>query len=330
MSSTLIFSHDDIVALLDPTELFDQISDGFAELADSGETYRGRRFPIHLPHSEQDASGMVLAPGLHPSIPAYTVKVNSKFPHQRPGIKGLIVMHSLNDGTIMALFDSGFLTSARTAASGAVGADALSRPDCETVAIIGCGVQGKSQLEWMLKIRPIRSVYLYDIERSNAEALAKHVREDLGLTVDICRGAKSAAMLGDIVVTATWADQPILQSGDVREGTHITTLGADGPGESELAADLLRQSRFFADDAELQVEMGAIGGAGLDRSDITAEIGEVLVSRKSGRDSARDITVYGMVGLPFQDLVAAWIVYQKSADSRCRDGNKAFQRVNIS
>ncbi len=42
---------------------------------------------------------------------------------------------------------------------------------------------------------------------------------------------------------------------------------------------------------------------------ISAEIGEVLVGNRPGRSDALQITVYGAVGVAFQDLVAAWQVY---------------------
>ena len=86
-------------------------------------------------------------------------------------------------------------------------------------------------------------------------------------------------------------------------------LAPDGPDEAELSADLLLASRFFADDAGLQVEMGAISGARLSRDAIAAEIGEVLADLKPSRGSEDEITVYGMVGLPFEDLATAWLVY---------------------
>lgn len=95
-------------------------------------------------------------------------------------------------------------------------------------------------------------------------------------------------------------------------GTPLATLGPDGPNEAELAADLLLASRFFANDADLQVEMGAIGGVGLGHDAISAEIGEVLAGLKSGRQNDEEITVYGMVGLPFEDLAAAWLIYNEA------------------
>jgi ornithine cyclodeaminase len=95
----------------------------------------------------------------------------------------------------------------------------------------------------------------------------------------------------------------------VPAGAHITTLGADEPGRSEVAADLLERGRFFCDHRGLAVSMGAVGGAGLTEAIIQAELGEVLAGMKPGRTSADDITVFGAVGLPWQDLAAAWHVY---------------------
>jgi ornithine cyclodeaminase/alanine dehydrogenase-like protein (mu-crystallin family) len=312
MSSTLILNRPDVERLLDGDALFEHIKQGFAALATAGPEYRGRRHPVALPASTDGSAGMVLAPGLIPGIPACTVKVNSKFPEHPPAIKGVVVLHSLEDGRIMAILDSGSVTLARTAVAGAVGADALARGDAETVAIVGCGVQGRAQLEWMTRIRSIRQAYLYDVKADVSRALADEAGSRLGIDVEVCTSPKEAAQRADIIVTATWASQPFLFAGDVRPGTHITTLGPDGPDEAELAADLLLDARFFADSTDLQVEMGAIGGVGLGPDAITAEIGEVLAGLKPGRQEGNEITVFGMVGLPFEDLATAWSLYNKA------------------
>ena len=56
--------------------------------------------------------------------------------------------------------------------------------------------------------------------------------------------------------------------------------------------------------------MGALAGVGLGEEAIHAELGEVLAGTKSGRTDAGQVTIFGAVGLPFQDLVAAWHIYQ--------------------
>jgi ornithine cyclodeaminase len=313
MPPTILLTQSDVKNLLDDDELLVGLKHGFAALATAGPAFHGKRFPVPLP--TPDAAGMVLAPGLLPGIPAYTVKVNSKFSAHRPAIKGAVILHSLEDGSILAILDSGYVTARRTAAAGAAGADTLARLDSETVAIIGCGVQGYSQLEWMVKIRPIKQVFVHDVVPAQASAFAQRASAELGVPVETCETAKQAAIQADIVITATWANEPFLFYGDVRPGTHITTLGPDGPGECEVAAELVTASLFFADDAALQVEMGAIGGAGLGLEAITATIGEVLAGLKPGRLSPEDITIFGMVGLPFEDLAASWLVYAKALES---------------
>jgi ornithine cyclodeaminase len=49
---------------------------------------------------------------------------------------------------------------------------------------------------------------------------------------------------------------------------------------------------------------------GLGPEAIAAELGEVLSGTHTGRTADDQITVYGGVGLAFQDAVVAWQVYQ--------------------
>ncbi len=136
------------------------------------------------------------------------------------------------------------------------------------------------------------------------------MREELTLPVSPCATLADAVADADIVLMATWSVEPILFAELIRPGCHITTLGADQPGEAEVAPDLIENAWFVCDDRELALSMGAIGGAGLSAEWIDAEIGEVIAGVKPGRDNAQQITIYGAVGVAFQDLVTAWQVYQ--------------------
>src|SRR5437773_1578474 len=92
----------------------------------------------------------------------------------------------------------------------------------------------------------------------------------------------------------------------------IAAIGADEPGKAELDADLIGGSRFVCDDPDLAVEMGALAGVGLGRDAIHASLGEVLSGTASGRSSDDEITIFGSVGLPCQDLPAAWMAFRKA------------------
>lgn len=61
--------------------------------------------------------------------------------------------------------------------------------------------------------------------------------------------------------------------------------------------------------------MSAIGGVDLAHDAISAEIGEVLASLKAGRQNENEITIYGMVGLPCEDVATAWLIYNQAVAS---------------
>lgn len=96
----------------------------------------------------------------------------------------------------------------------------------------------------------------------------------------------------------------------VRQGTHITMIGPDEPGKCEVDAQLIESSVFVCDGRELAATMGAIARAGLQADAIAAELGEVIAGVSPGRTTPEQITIYGGVGLAFQDLIVAWQVYQ--------------------
>src|SRR5262249_27701149 len=148
----------------------------------------------------------------------------------------------------------------RTGLAGALGAEALSPPKARTVAIIGAGAQGRSQLAGLRLVRPIDVVRVFDTNAETAQRFASDpcVR---GLTIAVAASLEEALDDADLIVTATWARAPFLFKRHLRSGMHITTLGPDEPGKCEVAADALKAALVVVDDRRLAVEMGAIGGA---------------------------------------------------------------------
>jgi ornithine cyclodeaminase len=310
MAETLILSRADVEALVSPQEALAPMRDAF-RLYSTQRTVAALRVPSPLPSpAPSDAGAMILVPGVVAGIPAYTVKVHAKHPGRDPAIQGVIILSSLETGVTLAILESGFLTALRTGLAGAIGADVLARPDVRTVAVVGAGVQGILQLETLLLVRPISAARVYDISRDRAWEFASRHSSRLGIEIEPVDKLGTALRDADIVVTATWANEAFLHPDMIGPGTHITTLGSDQPGKAEVSADLLRSSLFICDDRDLAVTMGAAGGAGVGAEVIDAELGEVIAGVHRGREKPDQITIFGSVGLAFQDLVVAWIAYQ--------------------
>jgi len=225
-----------VADLLEPRGLLRALRDAFVAHS-TGRTVEAMRIPVPLPTTEAaaGASGMLLAPGLVPGIPAYSVKVHAKFPGQEPAMRGVLVLHDLASGAPLALIESSYLTALRTGVAGALGAEALCVPEARTVAIIGAGAQGRLQLAALRLVRPIDAVRVFDTDTGAAPRFASDPGCS-GLRVAVTASLEEVLDGADVIVTATWAREPFLFKRHLRPGTHITALGADQPGKCEVAS----------------------------------------------------------------------------------------------
>jgi ornithine cyclodeaminase len=306
---TLLLTRSEVEGLLDPAAIVPALQRAFvAYSVDPG--VRARRVRSALPGP---GTATVLFPGIAPGIPAYTVKVHAKFPDQQPAIRGVLCLHATDTGELLAVMDSTHLTAVRTGLAGALAAHSA---DADVVAVVGAGMQGAHQLRSLAALRPMRRVTVFDVADGRAAAFAKRMGRELAVPIEPAASVDDALRDAGIVLAATWSRAPFIVPAMLTQGTHITTLGPDEPGKAEVSAQVIRSALFVCDDRILALEMGAVGGVGLGADAIDAELGEVLGGAHPGRASPEQITVYGGVGLAFQDAVAAWAVYEGARAGR--------------
>ena len=302
---TALLTRSDVLRALDVPAVLEALRAGFLQSSE----IEPLRIRTDLPGP---GTATTLLPGLIPGIPAYTVKVNAKFPGATPALRGVVCLHDLTDGTLLAVLDSSTITAWRTGLAAALATDALA--PAGTVGIIGTGAQAAMTLAGLATLRQVDRLVVYDVVPERAsEFLARQ-----GIPGVVVSSPREVAAAAEVVVLATWSREPLLTAADVRPGSHLTTLGADEPGKVELSADLLTAARVIVDDRTLAAQMGALGNVGLSADAAQATLTEVLTGAIAGRRSADEVTVYAPVGLPWQDLAIAWPVYQAS-DSRTID-----------
>ncbi len=168
--------------------------------------------------------------------------------------------------------------------------------------MIGAGAQGRAQLDALVALRQIVEVRVHDSDPAAACALVEHARRQHQLEAQVSTRADTASSC-DLLVVATWATGPVLFAGEVAPGTHITSLGADEPGKSELDPVLLDEALVVTDDEDL---------AAPTLSRVDATLRQVLRGEHPGRESTDQVTVYSPVGLPLQDCVIAWHAYRRA------------------
>ncbi|HYK02077.1 MAG TPA: ornithine cyclodeaminase family protein [Thermoanaerobaculia bacterium] len=253
----------------------------------------------------------------------FAAKINANFSgnpqrHGLPTIQGVIVLIDLERGTPLAILDSALITTLRTAAATAVAAKYLAREDAATIAVIGCGLQGRANLEALQLVRPVSKAYAFDVDVEAARTFAGELQAKLGIAVITDAPLEAAVADSDIVVTCTTARSPILDTRHVHRGVFIAGVGADNPEKHELAPALLRDSRVVVDILEQAATMGdlhhAIEAGVLTREDVHGELADVICGRVAGRTNEDEVFVFDSTGTALQDVAVASVAYARAAE----------------
>lgn len=300
---TLVLTRSDLNAVLDPDRALATLREGF--LRDDVAAVPGQRMHTELPGP---GTATALLPGLLPGVPAYTVKVNAKFPAAQPALRGVVCLHSLADGELLAVLDSSTVTAWRTGLAAALATDLLADPAASALGIVGAGAQAELVLRGLRRLRPLTRITVTDINPDRARRFAERHGQPGSPPPRLVDGAAEVSAACDIVVLATWSHTPLLTLAEAFPGQHLTSLGADEPGKRELGADLLNAATLVVDDLELARRTGVLCHQDVP-GPLATTLGAVLRRTAAGRTDPSQLTVYAPVGLPWQDLALAWTCY---------------------
>lgn len=285
----------------------DVIENAFAALA-GGEVV----MPPILSMEIADANGEVdVKTSYIPGLDGFAIKVSPGFFDNPkiglPSLNGLMIVFSAKTGLVEALLlDNGYLTDVRTAAAGAVAARHLA-PEVETAGVIGTGAQARLQIEAAHMVRPFNQVLVWGRDPEKAAKCAADISARLGIKASVQPDPARLVAESQLVVTATPARDPLLQTDWLHPGLHITAMGSDQPGKNELAPGAAAAADIFVCDrisqCEVSGELEAARAAGLDVSPI--ELGDIISGKVPGRTSPNAITICDLTGTGAQDTAIA-------------------------
>jgi len=216
-----------------------------------------------------------------------------------PTVSGVVLLSDASDGSLVAVLDAGAVTALRTGAAAVLAAETLAASADGPAAVIGAGVNGRAAARTFVERG--RDVLLWDVDESRAQAAA----QELGAAV---APSREEALGADVVVTVTPGYEVLFPAGSLRDGQHVSLMGADGPGKAEIAVDELARAHVFCDDWEQASHNGELARA-VDAGKITpadaTQLGDVLAGTAPGRESQDEITIFDSTGLAIQDLAVA-------------------------
>jgi len=236
--------------------------------------------------------------------------------HGLPRGTGLFILNDAWKGIPLAVMDCTLLSAMRTGAVTGVGAKHLARPDSRSVAMIGAGVQARTQLEALTIVLPgLEEVRAYDIRRETAEDFAADMNGRFGaegLSVRTVGSPEEAVREADIVVTVTVADEPIVKDRWMKRGSFFAAVGSYQEEEFEVVSN---SDKVVVDgiDHVLHRETPVIAlmiGQGKIRREDILEMGAVVCGDRPGRTDPEERVFFSPIGMAIEDVCLCHRVYQ--------------------
>lgn len=321
MDKVLFLSRSDVQRTIGMSEAIDAVAGAYADLA------AGRAIvPLRTQVPVDRHNGVsIFMPAYLEGIDGTGVKIVSVFPENPgrglPTIMAVVILLSAETGQPLAIMEASYLTALRTGAASGVATRYLARRDSRVLAVFGAGVQARTQVEAVASERRIELALVHDVARERAEEFAREMGARFpGIRFTVAGSAADAVGKADVVVAATTSRTPVFPGEAVKEGTHINGVGSFTPEMQEIGEDtLVRASKIVVDSREAAgKEAGDLivpmRRGTLAEGNIYAEMGEIVLGNRPGRERDDEITYFKSVGLAIQDVAVAALIYRRAKE----------------
>jgi ornithine cyclodeaminase/alanine dehydrogenase len=256
-------------------------------------------------------------PAYIPSMHSAGIKWVSGYPENfkrgLPYISGLMIMNDVETGIPYAVMDCAWITAMRTGAASALSAKYLARPESETVGILACGVQGRTNLEALACLFPVKRVYAYDVLPEIQERFVAEMTERFRFEVVGVNEPRQAVVDSDLVVTSgpiLKHPAPTIEKDWLRPGAYGSAVDFDSYWTGEALAQM---DRIGTDD-HAQFQYYRSVGYFQHTPDPYADLGELVAGLKPGRKDKKERMLAINLGLAMDDMAVAPTVYQRAKE----------------
>ncbi len=312
----LILNRREVESLLDLDQLIESLAPEMIELS-KGSISMPARGIVQI----QEKHGILATmPVYLNSSKILSTKLVSVYPENEsrglPSHQAVILVFDSATGSALALMDGTSITGARTAAGSALATRTLARPEAQILALLGTGVQARSHIRAVMRVRKIREVRVWGRSAEKAVSLAQEISREHGIQARGLTSLQETLVGAEIVCATTHSADPVVLGEWLKPGVHVNSVGLNAQGREVDEAAVLKalvvvESRdqalapapSGANDLTWLIQKGVIT-----REHIHAELGEILSGARPGRTSPEQITLYKSVGVAVQDAVAAQLV----------------------
>jgi len=218
-----------------------------------------------------------------------------------------------------AVLDAGVITDLRTGAMTGVAARHLARPGAETAAIVGAGIQARTQAVALVHACPsLREIRVSSRNAERRAVFTRGLQDELAVlyparTIEVVPtdSAEAACRGADVLVAATTSSRPVIDDAWVGDEALVCGIGSHTPEAAELdPATVSRAAVVVVDTHAGGIDgagdiSGPIGSGGVRREDVL-ELGTLL--QEGPPPGLGGVRVFKSVGFAAADVVAAEMV----------------------
>lgn len=314
MTAPKIINLPQIKEALSKVDLFKDIESGFVAYSQGKAVIP----PVGEMLFEEPPGELHIKYGYLKSGQYYVVKLASGF-YQNPQLglsssQGMMLLFDQKTGMVKGvLLDHGYLTDIRTAVAGAIAAKYMAPRNVVSIGVVGTGIQGKFQLEYLGTVTNCRKVIVYARSVDKGIAYQAYFKNS-DWEIEVTNNMEYLAKNCQLIVTTTPTRKPLLQADWIQAGTHITAMGSDTADKIELATEILGKADVVAVDSLSQSKsrgevFQAVKARHLKRETVV-ELGNIINTPGLGRQAETQVTVADLTGVAVQDLMIAKAVYE--------------------
>jgi ornithine cyclodeaminase/alanine dehydrogenase-like protein (mu-crystallin family) len=258
-------------------------------------------------------------PAFIPSLGSAGIKWVSGYPENYkrnlPYINGLLILNDPETGVPLSVMDCIWVTAMRTGAATAIAAKYMANKESTTLAILGCGVQGRTNLKALKIMMPnLRDVKAYDISEDAVNRYAEEMGVEKGLNITVVGRPEEAVRDSDIIVTAgpiLKEPKPVIEDDWLKAGVFAAPVDFDSYFKKSAFEHC---NKFVTDDRDQCLYYKSLGYF-QHIPEIHADLGEIAAGLKPGREKKDEKIICANLGLAMDDMATAIRIYKRAVQN---------------
>lgn len=230
-----------------------------------------------------------------------------------PFINGLIILNEVETGMPLSIMGCGYVTGLRTAGVNGMALRRLVTREKVTVSVIGCGLQGRTNLMAALSCGwNVEKILCWNIRRPGAEKYQEEMsRRFPEQTIVVADTMEEAVSQADVLLIGAPLEPDgsarIIPRGLLKPGVTIAAVNGDS---SFLEEALTEIDRVFVDDNDSYQSRRASPMLSSLLPENSEEIAELVMGKIPGRRDENERILITAEGMAINDVSCAYLMYK--------------------